>query len=104
MLKTTCPAPARPAATPATSVTAARILDAPLDQLLAENRAQVVDSAITDSGFIGAVIQHKSGEIVLAMPTGRSDLEHDTAARYLLAQVFDVGLPQLPAPFVTTEL
>jgi hypothetical protein len=86
------------------SATAARILDAPLPQLLAENRAQVVDSTITDAEFIGAVIQRKSGELILTMPTGRSELEHDTAARYLLAQVFDVGLPQLPAPFITTEI
>lgn len=38
------------------------------------------------------------------MPTGRSEWEHDTIARYLLAQVFDVRLPELAAPFVTSRI
>jgi hypothetical protein len=80
------------------------LLDAPLPQLLAEADVLLVDSSITDAGFYGAVVQRKSGEIVLSMPAGRSELEHDTVARYLLAQVFDVDLPQLPAPFFTSEI
>ncbi|MEG8275741.1 hypothetical protein [Streptomyces sp. AHA2] len=80
------------------------LLDAPLPQLLAETGAEVVDSSITDREFFGAVVQHKNGDLLLAMPTGRSELEHDTIARYLLAQVFDIDLPKLPAPFVTTEI
>lgn len=78
------------------------LLDAPLPQLLAETGVEVVDSSITDREFFGAVIQHKNGSLLLTMPTGRSELEHDTVARYLLAQVFDVDLPKLPAPFVTS--
>jgi hypothetical protein len=81
-----------------------RLLDTPLPQLLDEASVILVDSSITDRGFFGAVVQRKSGEIILSMPAGRSELEHDTVARYLLAQVFDVDLPQLPAPFVTTEI
>lgn len=80
------------------------LLDAPLPQLLAETGVEVIDSGIPDSGFFGAVVQRKNGDVILAMPTGRSELEHDTMARYLLAQVFDVDLPKLPAPFVTTEV
>ncbi|MFD5798634.1 hypothetical protein ACFWIO_34910 [Streptomyces diastatochromogenes] len=80
------------------------LLDAPLGDLLAETGVEVVDSPVTDAGFFGAVVQRKSGELLLSMPAGRSELEHDTVARYLLAQVFDVDLPKLPAPFETTEL
>jgi hypothetical protein len=78
------------------------LLDAPLDDLLAETGAEIVDSQIPDRDFFGAVVRSKNGHLLLAMPTGRSELEHDTVARYLLAQVFDVDLPKLPAPFVTT--
>lgn len=91
---------------PASSVTlsADRLLEAPLPQLLAELGAQILDSEITDAGFFGAAVLPKGGDLYLSMPTGRSELEHDTVARYLLAQVFDVDLPQLPEPFVTTEI
>jgi hypothetical protein len=82
--------------------TAAEILDTPLPDLLAGTGAEVIDSSIEDRGFFGAVVQRKTGEIALAMPTGRSELEHDTVARYLLAQVFDVDLPRMPPPFTTT--
>lgn len=92
-------------AAPASSVTRARILDTPLPRLLADLDVDVYASSITDRAFFGAVVQRKSGQLALAMPPDRSDLEHDTIARYLLAQAFDVDLPQLPAPFVTaTEI
>lgn len=81
-----------------------RLLDAPLPQLLAETNVELFESSIADAEFFGAVIQRKSGEIVLSLPAGRSKLEHDTMARYLLAQVFDVDMPRLPAPFITTEI
>jgi hypothetical protein len=93
-----------PTSSAAASVTPDRLLDAPLPDLLAETGVELFDSSISDAEFFGAVVQHKTGEIILAMPTGRSELEHDTMARYLLAQVFDVDLPKLPAPFTTTEL
>jgi hypothetical protein len=94
--------PARRAKTAAASVTPDHILDAPLNQLLAETGVELVDSSIADREFFGAVVQRKNGDVLLAMPTGRSELEHDTVARYLLAQIFHVDLPKLPAPFVTT--
>jgi hypothetical protein len=81
-----------------------RLLDAPLPQLLAELGVELFDSSIADAGFFGAVVERKSGELLLSMPTGRSDLEHDTMARYLLAQAFDVALPKLPAPFATITI
>lgn len=105
-MKSTCPVPERRAKVPATPATPSpdRLLDAPLNDLLAETGAELVDSSITDRTFFGAAVQRKSGGLVLAMPTGRSEMEHDTVARYLLAQVFDVDLPQLPEPFMTTAI
>lgn len=91
-------------ATPVTRPSTDYLLDAPLPQLLAETGTVLVDSSITDREFFGAVVQRKNGDLLLTMPTGRSELEHDTVARYLLAQVFDVDLPKLPAPFVTAEI
>ena len=88
-------------AAPAASVTPTRIIDAPLADLLAELEVELFDSTINDPDFFGAVVQRKGGQLLLAMPQGRSELEHDTVARYLLAQAFDVDLPDLPPPFVT---
>lgn len=88
----------------APTLSPAQVLDASLDVLLATAGVEIVDSSITDAEFFGAVVQRKSGETYLAMPTGRSELEHDTIARYLIAQAFGVDLPQLPEPFETTEI
>jgi len=101
LLREAADAPAR-YATPALSPS--HLLDVPLPQLLAELDVEIVASSITDAGFFGAVVQRKSGELYLSMPPGRSELEHDTIARYLIAQAFEVALPQLAEPFVTTEI
>ncbi|MFM9703629.1 hypothetical protein [Streptomyces galilaeus] len=83
------------------ALSAAQVLDSPLDDLLATAGVEILDSSITDRTFFGAAVQRKSGGTVLRMPTGRSELEHDTVARYLIAQAFGVDLPDLPPPFVT---
>lgn len=85
------------------SLTPARVLDAPLPDLLAETGVELVDSSITDAGFCGAIVQPKAGGIVLTMPTGRSELEHDSVARSLIAKLFNINLTELPAPFATVE-
>ena len=97
-----------PAVTPASFVTldltVDYLMDAPLDDLLAKLDVELHASKITDRTFFGAVVQENGGRLVLSMPPGRSEFEHDTVARYLLAQVFDVDLPELPEPFVTTVI
>jgi len=93
-----------PAASDTPTLSPELVLDAPLGALLAEAGIEIVASSITDAEFFGAVVQRKSGETYLTMPTGRSELEHDTIARYLIAQAFDVDLPKLPEPFATTEI
>ncbi|MFD8771400.1 hypothetical protein [Streptomyces sp. NPDC059916] len=85
-------------------ITVTHLLDVPLPDLLAQTGVKVIDSSIGDYRFHGAVVQRKTGELLLAMPAGRSEREHDAAARYLLAQVFDVDLPKLSAPFLVSEV
>ncbi|MFF9285233.1 hypothetical protein [Streptomyces griseosporeus] len=80
------------------------LMDTPLPVLLNELGVTLFDSDIADREFFGAVVERKTGELILSMPRGRSELEHDTVARYLLAQVLGVDVPPMPAPIVTTEL
>lgn len=103
-MQSTCPVPERRAKAPAFSVTPEAILDTPLPDLLNGLRVEIFDSSIDDRTFFGAVVQRKNGDLLLSMPAGRSELEHDTVARYLLAQAFDVDLPDLPPPFETARL
>ncbi|WP_328632031.1 hypothetical protein [Streptomyces sp. NBC_00356] len=77
------------------------LLDVPLPRLLAEYGVELVDSSITDATFFGYYLERKDGHRILAMPRGRSDFEHDTAARMLLAD--GLGLPS-PRPTGTLEL
>lgn len=61
------------------------LLDAPLDELLAEYGVQLIDSSITDRTFFGVFVERRDGSRILSMPPGRSAFERDTAARMLLA-------------------
>lgn len=79
------------------------LMDAPLPQLLTATGVEMAESSITDREFFGAVVERKNGELVLTMPTGRSELEHDTVARYLIAQALDITVPAMPVPLVTTN-
>ncbi|NEC30624.1 hypothetical protein G3I20_29480 [Streptomyces sp. SID8111] len=78
-------------------------MDAPLPVLMNELGVTLFDSSITDREFFGAVVERKTGELALSMPAGRSELERDTVARYLLAQAFGVDVPPMPAPLVTVH-
>ncbi|MBD9729194.1 hypothetical protein PV755_39675 [Streptomyces caniscabiei] len=80
------------------------LMDAPLPVLINELGVTLIDSEITDREFFGAVVQRKTGELLLTMPRNRSELEHDTVARYLLAQALGVKVPDMPAPIATTRI
>ena len=86
------------------TITAARLLDAPLDQLLLELDVELHLSQITDPGFIGALVQLPDGTLVLSMPPGRPRLERDTVARAMLGQVIGVPLGPLPELYQLTEI
>ncbi|MGW0632428.1 hypothetical protein [Streptomyces sp. NPDC002758] len=80
------------------------VMDAPLEQLVEELHITLDVSSITDPTFTGYVIASRD-RVVVSMPAGRTELEHDCIARYLIASAFDVdGLPPLPEPFEVTEL
>ncbi|WP_432169708.1 hypothetical protein [Streptomyces sp. 1222.5] len=80
------------------------LMDTPLPVLMNELGVTLIDAGITDAEFFGAVVQRKTGELLLTMPADRSELEHDTVARYLLAQALGVDVPEMPAPLSTTRL
>lgn len=86
------------------AITAARLLDAPLDDLLLELDVELHLSQITDPGFIGALVQLPDGTLVLSMPPGRPQLERDTVARAMLGQVIGVPLGPLPGMYQLTEI
>jgi hypothetical protein len=79
------------------------LMDTPLPVLINELGVTLIDSNITDREFFGAVVQKKSGALLLTMPRDRSALEHDTVARYLLAQALGVPVPDMPEPIVATR-
>jgi hypothetical protein len=86
------------------TITAARLLDAPLGDLLLELDVELHLSQITDPGFIGALVQLPDGSLILSMPPGRPRLERDTVARAMLGQVVGVPLGPLPELYQLTEL
>ncbi|WP_030975182.1 hypothetical protein [Streptomyces sp. NRRL S-1824] len=86
------------------SITRARLLDTPLDDLLLELNAELHPSSITDQGFVGAVVQHEDGSLALWMPPGQPRLERDTVARAMLGHVIGVPLGALPEPYQLTEV
>ncbi|MBL3664480.1 hypothetical protein JL475_00270 [Streptomyces sp. M2CJ-2] len=75
-----------------------RLFDAPLAELLEELGVELVDSAITDRTYFGALVEHRDGSRILSMPTGRSAFERDTAARMLLAEGLRLDAPPVPTP------
>lgn len=80
------------------------LMDAPLDELIAELGVTYKNAPITDPTFTGYAWVDDRG-VILAMPSGRSELEHDCTARYLIGQAFNVeGLPPLPDMFRVVDV
>lgn len=80
------------------------LMETPLPVLINELGVTLFDSSIDDAEFFGAVVETKTGELILSMPCGRSEFEHDTVARYLLAQAFGVEVAPMPAPLDVTRV
>lgn len=86
------------------TITAARLLDAPLDELLLELDVELHLSSITDPGFIGALVQREDGSLVLSMPPGRPRLERDCVARAMLGRAIGLPLGRMPGMYELTEV
>lgn len=84
-----------------TSLTIARLLDAPINELIAETDVELIKSSITDVNFFGAVVARKGKRTVVMMRAGLTDFEHDVIVRYLIGQSLHMDLTPLPAPFET---
>lgn len=90
-------------ANPATSVD--HIIGAPLDELLAEHNAQIVEiTSVDDPRFFGWLVEKRSGDVILAMPAGRDTLERDCSARMLLAQKDGLPLGRFPSLMTVTDI
>lgn len=86
-------------------MTEERLFELPLSQLFAELDVEFVTTSITDPAFYGMVAALKSGSIILTMPAGRDDFEHDCVARSLLATALGLDVEPLPpTSFKTTVL
>lgn len=80
------------------------LLSAPLPQLLEEFDVLLVDSRITDTGFVGGAIRREGGGLLFSMRPGQTEWERDAIARVMLGRELDVPLPPLPAPYELSEV
>lgn len=88
-----------PTATTDQPITIDRLLSAPLPELIAETGVKLIESSITDENFCGAVVVRDGQPTALWMPPGRSDIENNVIARYLIGKALHIDLTPLPEPF-----
>lgn len=79
--------------------TADHVLNAPLEQLLAEFNVEVIDYPTVERGFKGATAVRPNGAVAFYLPTGRPRAEREIVARSMLGETLHVELPDLPDPF-----
>ncbi|MDH6224328.1 hypothetical protein [Streptomyces sp. MJP52] len=81
------------------------LLGTPLLELLDHFGVEMVETRASDPGFLGAFVEYTAtGRRRLLMPTGRSTLERDTAARMLLAAGLGLDVPPLPPGLEVTRV
>ncbi|MBD9721937.1 hypothetical protein PV755_09355 [Streptomyces caniscabiei] len=84
-------------------ITPDRLLDDPLDDLLAELGVDVA-TVDADPGFTGGAVVRGDGSIRLVRPGGRPVAEWELVARAMLGKALRLPLPPLPASYELTEL
>lgn len=79
------------------------LMDAPLDDLLAEFG---VDVSVLDCepGFTGGAAIRGDGSLLFVRPAGRPEAEWEMMARSMLGRALRVPLPDLPDFYQLTEL
>lgn len=90
---------------PAASITPTvdHLMDAPLDDLLAEFQVavRVLDC---DPGFTGGAAVRGDGSLLFVKPAGRPAVEWELMARAMLGKALRVSLPDLPDAYQLTEM
>lgn len=103
-MDTLLPAARSGSATPVTpSPTVDHLMDAPLEDLLAEFRVDV-SVLETDPGFTGGAYVRKDGSLLFVKPAGRPDAEWEMMARSMLGSALRISMPPLPEPYQLTEI
>ncbi|MFC8667056.1 hypothetical protein [Streptomyces sp. NPDC057199] len=85
-----------------TKPTADHVLNAPLEQLLAEFDIDLKFFAIDEPDFTGVAVV-KRDQVRFILPEGRCDAEREIVVRAMLGQTLHVDLPDLPEPFQLSE-
>lgn len=80
-----------------------RLLDAPLEELLAEFGVDV-SVLETDPGFTGGAYVRADGSLLFVRPAGRPEAEWEMIARSMLGRALRVPMPPLPDLYQLTEL
>ncbi|MFD6360171.1 hypothetical protein ACFWFX_09990 [Streptomyces roseolus] len=83
--------------TPAAPLTPARLLSAPLADLLAEVDAEVLDAPAEYDAFEGVALKPRKGPIQIVLPKARSAAHRDVMARVLVGRLLGTELAPLPA-------
>lgn len=91
----------RPAAQTKPSVD--HLMDAPLDDLLAEFNVEV-STLEADPGFTGGAYVRGDGSLLFVRPAGRPEVEWEMVARSMLGRALRVPMPELPSLYELTEL
>jgi hypothetical protein len=79
------------------------LLDAPLDDLLAEFRIDV-STVEADPTFTGGTYVRKDGSLLFVMREGQPVAEREMIARSMLGAALRVPVPPLPEMYQLTEL
>ncbi|AWT42587.1 MULTISPECIES: hypothetical protein [Streptomyces] len=79
------------------------LLDAPLDDLLAEFAIDV-STVEAEPGFTGGAYVRGDGSLLFVRPAGRPAAEWEMMARAMLGRALRVPLPELPDLYQLTEL
>lgn len=84
------------------NLTPARLLSAPLADLLVEANAEIVDAPSEFDAFEGVALRSPQGAIQVVLPKHRSARFRDTMARRLVGQVIGADLLPMAALDVRT--
>lgn len=79
------------------------LLDAPLDDLLAEFGVDV-STIEAEPGFTGGAYVRRDGSLLFVRPAGRPVAEWEMMARAMLGRALRVPLPELPDLYQLTEV